>query len=145
MSAALAMAWAGPARAAPMTGARPMRECTIEDAATIEALRLGKKRLSIVVASFQAPSPAAAAIVVRVVGGDGSRTEIARFGVHPPRPSRAGAEPERFLVSLEGNAALLHEGKPLCLEVAFEASAGAVRGGAADVRFEDVDLPGAPR
>jgi hypothetical protein len=145
VNAMLAMAWAPSARAARLTGASPMRQCTRYDAATLAALARGDKRLAVVVGAYDVPSPASSSIVVSVVGEGGSREEVARFAVHPQRSFGAAAEPQRFLVSLEGHRALMHEGAPVCIEVAFAAPAGAVRGGAADVRVEVVDFPGARR
>ncbi len=122
-----------------------MHECTVYDDATLDALRHGDKRLAVVVRSYDVPSPPSSSIVVWLVGEHGSRAELARFGVHPARTLRAGAEPQRFLVSLEGHPALVRKDAPVCIEVGFEASAGAVRGGAAEIRVEVVDLPGARR
>jgi hypothetical protein len=122
-----------------------MHECTVYDDLTVEALRRGEKRLSIVVASYEPPSAGGSAIVVWFVDERGMRTELTRFGVHPAHGLRAGAEPQRFLVSLEGHPRLLHKGAPVCIDVGFDASAAAVRGGVADIRVEVVDLPGAKR
>jgi hypothetical protein len=145
VNAMLAMAWPASTRAARLTAASPMRQCARYDAATLAALARGDKRLAVVVGAYDVPSPASSSIVVSVVGEGGSREEVARFAVHPERSFGAAAEPQRFLVSLEGHRALLRKDAPVCIEVGFAASAGAVRGGAADVRVELVDLPGARR
>ena len=140
----LALASVLPARvlAAKATGAKAMTDCTVTDAATIAALRRGDKRLRIDVSAFDPPSPASAAIVVSLRLADGTRHELARFGLHPPKALSATRRPQRFLVSLQDAAAAIREGEPLCIEVGFASALGAVRGGAAQIAVQVVEAPG---
>ena len=140
----LALASVLPARAfgAKATGAKAITDCTVGDAATIAALRRGEKRLRIDVSAFDPPSPASAAIVVSLRLADGTRHELARFGLHPPTALSATRRPQRFLVSLQEEAAAIREGEPLCIEVGFGTALGAVRGGAAEIAVQVVDAPG---
>jgi hypothetical protein len=133
-----------PARlsAAKATGAKAMTDCTVTDSATIAALRRGDKRLRIDVSAFDPPSPASAAIVVSLRLADGTRHELARFGLHPPKALSATRRPQRFLLSLQDAAAAIREGEPLCIEVGFASALGAVRGGAAQIAVQVVEAPG---
>ena len=144
MSAALAMAW--PARAARATGSQPARDCTIRDAATIESLKRGDKRLAGIVGAFEPPPAESAQLVVRLLRDDGTREELTRFALHPPKALASGAQPQRFLVPLAEHAARIEPGKALCIQVSLETANGAaVHGGMADIRTEVVSLPGAHR
>jgi hypothetical protein len=134
-----------PAGAAVATSEKAVLQCMVHDAATLAALRTGTLRVAVTVKSFQPANPAAAALVVSLVTANKTmRQEVARFAIHPPKAFSAQATPQRFLVSLAGQGALIEDGQPVCIEVGFATSSGPAAGGAADIDIGVVDTPGAP-
>lgn len=116
----------------------PARQCFNLDAANLQALQQDHKRVVVVVQSFRPLRPPAGLVAWLVVGNQ--RHELARFAVHPLRAFTA-QEPERqsrFLVSLAEQASLIKAGKPLCLEVGFDASQGS---GKAEIMIELINTP----
>ena len=141
-----ALLWPREAQLASSAMATPQvaaRHCAAHPPATLRGLREGKQRLVVVVKAFQPPKAGGGALVVWLVMADNKRHELTRFAVHPLRAFTA-QEPDRgqrFLVSLAEVAHLVEDGKPLCVEVGFDSSAGAPEGGMAEIGVELVKAP----
>lgn len=122
----------------------PAQHCASHPASTLRALKEGTQRVVLVLKAFEPPRPAGAGLVVSLLTADKTRRhQVARLAVHPLRAfsAREPRRSQRFLVSLAGSAHLIEEGKPLCLEVAFEASGPDAQGGHAEIGFELANLP----
>lgn len=134
--------------AAPMADSRvatpqaPARLCTTHPPAALRGLREGVQRAVVVVKAFEPPRQGGSGLVVSLVSADGKRrNELTRVAVHPLQAFTAKEASQRFLVSLAPVAHLLEDGKPLCIEVAFDAAGGAPDGGMAEIDIELVKIP----
>lgn len=128
------------------TAQAPARHCAKHAPAALRSLREGAQQLVVVVKAFQPPKARSGQLVVSLLSPNDKRIEVTRFAVHPLRAFTA-QEPnrsQRFLVSLTGMAHLVEDGKPLCVEVGFDTSAGAAEGGMAEIGVELVPAPGTP-
>ena len=129
------------------TADSPVQLCITPDRPTALALRRGDRRLVVVVHSFQPGEPPLGRFVVSLVGAANTEPlELARFAVHPLRAfsARETGRQQRFPISLEGQALMIEDGRPVCVEVAFDAAAGAVKGATADLGIELADETTAP-
>jgi hypothetical protein len=129
------------------TADSPVRLCITPDPPTALALRRGDRRLVVVVHSFQPGEPPLGRFVVSLVGAPNSEPlELTRFAVHPLRAFsvREPGRQQRFPISVEGQASMIEDGRPVCIEVAFDTAAGAVKGATADVGIELADETRAP-
>jgi hypothetical protein len=132
------------ASAAVATAQAPARHCATHPKATLRALREGGQRLAVVVKAFEPPKSHNGRLAVWLVDAGGKRMSLASFAVHPLR-AFTSAEPgrsQRFMVSLSEVGHLVEDGKPLCVEVGFDASGGAPQGGSAEIEIELVPAPG---
>ena len=106
------------------TARSPARHCMTYDVATYRALKEDRKRAVVVVKAFKPTMPPAGLIMWLYAGG--KRHEVTRFAVYPLRgyTAQESHRTQRFLVSLAEHAALVEQGKPLCLEVGFDSTQG---------------------
>lgn len=138
----------GAASAMVATPDSPARLCLNADPPTMRELRQGDRRLVVVVHAFEPGEPPLGRFVISLVGAANSEpVEVTRVAVHPLRAFSAGerARQQRFLVSLEGQASMIEDSRPVCVQVAFDAPAGAVKGAMADVGIELADESKAPK
>lgn len=129
------------------TADSPVRLCISPDPPTALALRQGDRRLVVVVHAFQPGEPPLGRFVVSLVGAANAEPlELTRFAVHPLRAfsAREPGRQQRFPISLEEQASMIEGGRPVCIEVAFDAAAGAVKGATADVGIELADEANSP-
>jgi hypothetical protein len=137
----------GAASAMVATPDSPARLCLTLDPPAMRELRRGDRRLIVVVHAFQPGEPPLGRFVVSLVGSANSKpVEVTRFAVHPLGAFSAEerVRQQRFLVSLEGQASMIEDNRPVCVEVAFDAPAGAVKGAMAEVGVELADESKAP-
>ena len=140
-SAAHAMGQAPPAAAAKAvaTGAVPAQVCVTPSATDLRALQEDRQRAVIVLNAFEPPQPRTGRLIASLLAGSPQTPrEITRFAVHPLQAFTA-AQPQRsqrFLVSLAGYAHLLQAGRPVCLQIGFDAGSHPAEGGRAEVSIE---------
>ncbi|GKT26994.1 hypothetical protein [Acidovorax sp. SUPP3334] len=140
-SFACAMGQAPPAVAAKavVTGAVAAQVCVTPSATDLRALQDDRQRAVIVLHAFEPPWPSSGRLVASLLAGTPpTPREITRFAVHPlqaftaEQPQRS----QRFTLSLAGYAHLLQAGRPVCLQIGFDAGAHPGEGGRAEVSIE---------
>lgn len=145
----LAASFAGPVRAGALmvTGKTPVVQCFNLAPGTLAGLRLAELRLAVSVNALRPGTPPVGAFVVSLLTQDGARRdEVSRFAVHPLRGFTAGEtrRQQSFQISLEGQARLIENGRPLCVEIGFASESG----GAdmmAEIDVAVIDVTGARR
>ena len=128
----------------------PARLCLNADPPTMRELRQGDRRLSsssCMRSNRASPRPFGRFVISLVGAANSEPVEVTRVAVHPLRAFSAGerVRQQRFLVSLEGQASMIEDSRPVCVQVAFDAPAGAVKGATADVGIELADELKAPK
>lgn len=122
--------------------AKPVRWSEKCDAATLRALKTGRRRLVIVVNAYEPPKSGDRTFVVNLMTGNGKkRREIRRFTIFPDSAFQVsdGAKPQRFQVSLKDHVDSLEDSK-IDLEVGFDAKKGKRDGGRAEIEIEFADV-----
>ena len=129
------------------TARRPAQYCVGNDAATLDGLRRGSKRLVVVVRAFQPVVSGNSGLVASLLTANkGERHEVSRFAVHPlgAFSAQEAHRQQRFLVALGEHAHLLKSDKAVCIEIGFDNSHGKLREGRVEFHIELVDVMPAP-